>query len=429
MPGSTTSLAASTAPMWQPGPLSSVRVMKQISGSTLGWIRPLTWISRAFGHDELVDQEAEHRVGHAHLLHLGVRGQPRLVADHAGAARALARQDAVLDGVGVVPVHVGVRVGDLQRVLRLQLAVFQQFGKLVEGGCVQCHVLVLQATCSPRALASVSAVSSIMSSWPPTMPRRPISTRISRAGTPYFSLGALGEQQERAVHAGIAEGERVAVDADREVHDRHHQVFGHVLDLEDVDAGCDAHAVAHGHQHFHRRVAGAGAQARGGRVDAAAAHLDGGQRVGHAHGQVVVAMKAELGLGLERLAHGAELFRHVVRQHVAGRVGDVDAVGAVALHEPGLRHQALGAVHVAIIRKPTVSMPELARHADVLLADVGLGAVRGHADGVHAQVVRHAQVVDGADAGHQQGRDLGVASSAEPPRRGIPRRCARESRS
>jgi hypothetical protein len=32
----------------------------------------------------------------------------------------------------------------------------------------------------------------------------------------------------------------------------------------------------------------------------------------------------------------------------------------------------------AIIRKPTVSRPLLRRHADVLLGDIGLGAVGGH---------------------------------------------------
>ena len=69
-------------------------------------------------------------------------------------------------------------------------------------------------------------------------------------------------------------------------------------------------------------------------------------RVGDAHRQVVVAVKAQLGFRLERCAHRTEARRHVVRQHVAGRVGDVDAVGAVALHQLGLLDQLLRAVHV-----------------------------------------------------------------------------------
>src|SRR5690606_2361462 len=50
------------------------------------------------------------------------------------------------------------------------------------------------AVCFARA--RLSAVSSIMSSCPPTMPRRPISTRISRAGTPYFFSARLANNKK-----------------------------------------------------------------------------------------------------------------------------------------------------------------------------------------------------------------------------------------
>ena len=123
---------------------------------------------------------------------------------------------------------------------------------------------------------------------------------------------------------------------------------------------------------------------------------------------MVVAVEALLGFGFERVAHGLQAGLHVTGQHVAGRVGDVDAVGAVALHQLGLLHQTLGAVHVGHHQEADGVHVELARVGDVLLAHVGLGAVRRHADGVHAQAVRHLQVVDGADAGQQQGRDLGL---------------------
>jgi hypothetical protein len=84
-------------------------------------------------------------------------------------------------------------------------------------------------------------------------------------------------------------------------------------------------------KHFHRRVAGTGAQAGGGRVDAVAPASMAAIAVGHAHGQVVVAVEAEFGLGLQRGAHRGQARLDVVGQQVAGRVGDVDAVGAVAL--------------------------------------------------------------------------------------------------
>ncbi|MPN52124.1 hypothetical protein SDC9_199778 [bioreactor metagenome] len=51
---------------------------------------------------------------------------------------------------------------------------------------------------------------------------------------------------------------------------------------------------------------------------------------------------------------------------------------------------------------------QLARQRDVLLGDVGLGAVGGDTDGVHPEIARHLQVIDGADARQQQRRDLGL---------------------
>ncbi len=99
---------------------------------------------------------------------------------------------------------------------------------------------------------------------------------------------------------------------------------------------------------------------------------------------------------------------HVVGQHVAGRVGDVDAVGAVAFHQPGLLDQPFGAVHVRHHQEADGVQPSLRAATMCCSRHVGLGAMRGHADGVHAQFVRHLQVVDRADAGQQQGRDLAL---------------------
>ncbi|MNH02895.1 hypothetical protein D3C79_621430 [compost metagenome] len=60
----------------------------------------------------------------------------------------------------------------------------------------------------------------------------------------------------------------------------------------------------------------------------------------------MVAMKADLGLRLECRTHGRHPCADVVGQQVAGRVGQVDAVGAVALHQQALLDQAFRAVHV-----------------------------------------------------------------------------------
>ncbi|MCY1432048.1 hypothetical protein D9M71_480330 [compost metagenome] len=122
----------------------------------------------------------------------------------------------------------------------------------------------------------------------------------------------------------------------------------------------------------------------------------------------MVAVEADLGGRIEYRAQRGDPRGHVIGQHVAGRVGDVHAVGAVALHQLALLGQPFGAVHVRHHQEADGVHLQLAGDADVLLGNVRLGAVGGHADGVHAQVAGHAQVVDGADARQQQGGDLGL---------------------
>ena len=150
------------------------------------------------------------------------------------------------------------------------------------------------------------------------------------------------------------------------------------------------------------------AQACGSCVNAVGACGHSGKRVGNAHGHIVVAVKTQFGLGLDGITYRRHAGGHVVGQHVAGRVGNVNAVGAVALHEQRLADQLLGAGHVRHHQETHGVQAQRARLADVLLRDVGLGAMGGHADGAHAQVFGHEQVVHGADARNQEGRNLGL---------------------
>ena len=106
-------------------------------------------------------------------------------------------------------------------------------------------------------------------------------------------------------------------------------------------------------------------------------------------------------------AQRAQARGHVIGQHVARGVGDVDAVRAVASSMNfACFDSASGVDHVRHHQEADGVEPELARHADVLAGDVRLGAVRRDADGVDAAVERHLQVVDGADARQQQRGDL-----------------------
>ncbi|MDT4870348.1 hypothetical protein FQZ97_1054210 [compost metagenome] len=93
----------------------------------------------AVWHGAVLGHEAEHGRAHAHLLHLGERGEAGLEARELEAARLLAHQDGGLDRVGVFPVHAGKVVGDLVGVAGLELAVLQVLGEGGDGGLVECH--------------------------------------------------------------------------------------------------------------------------------------------------------------------------------------------------------------------------------------------------------------------------------------------------
>ena len=70
---------------------------------------------------------------------------------------------------------------------------------------------------------------------------------------------------------------------------------------------------------------------------------------------------------------------YVVGGHGSCGVGDVDRVGAVRLHEQGLFDEAFGGIHVSHHEKADGLHAEVFGHPDVLLGDVGLGAVHGNA--------------------------------------------------
>lgn len=169
-----------------------------------------------------------------------------------------------------------------------------------------------------------------------------------------------------------------------------------------------AHALQHRHEHLQRCVAGPGAEPGHRAVDTRRTGLDGGQGVGNRHAQVVVAMEADLGIRLQPLAQRADFLAHLIRQHVARRVGAIDAVGAVALHQARLLQQFLGADPVRHHQEAHGIQAHLAGHADMLAGHIGLGAVGGHAKGRHPMLMGHLQVVEGADARQQQRRHLGL---------------------
>ncbi|MCY1298924.1 hypothetical protein D9M70_484330 [compost metagenome] len=122
----------------------------------------------------------------------------------------------------------------------------------------------------------------------------------------------------------------------------------------------------------------------------------------------MVGVDAGVGGRVERILQRAEALAHVLHAQRAAGVHHVDAGGAIALHQLGLLGQALRGLHVAHHQEADGVHAQLAGVFDVLLGHVRLGAVGGHPDDARAGVVGGLEVVHRADAGQQQGGDLGM---------------------
>ena len=145
--------------------------------------------------------------------------------------------------------------------------------------------------------------------------------------------------------------------------------------------------------------------ARGRAVDLAGARPVGEDGVRHAHRQVVVAVVADLRLVAHLGEDRLDARDRVVEDQRPGRVDDVGALAAGVDHDPCLPRQLVGRGHVAEHEEADGLHAELARGAEVLDRDVGLGAVRRDAHDLHPGGRGALEILDGADARHEQGGD------------------------
>jgi hypothetical protein len=120
---------------------------------------------------------------------------------------------------------------------------------------------------------------------------------------------------------------------------------------------------------------------------------------------IVVTVEADLRFGPQTAADEPDASGDVLGQHVAGRVGHVHAVGAVGFQELGLCRDRLRRRHVTHHQESDGVEAELARDREVLLGDVGFGAVGGDADHSRSRIHRDPQIVDRADARNEQHGD------------------------
>jgi len=114
-------------------------------------------------------------------------------------------------------------------------------------------------------------------------------------------------------------------------------------------------------------------------------------------------VKTDLGVRVQGFTHCRYPGLDVVGQHVARGVGEVNTVGAVALHQLALLDQPFRAVHVRHHQKAHGVHTQLAGIGNMLLGDVRLGAMGGDPNRVDPQFEGHLQVVHGPDTRQQQG--------------------------
>ena len=104
----------------------------------------------------------------------------------------------------------------------------------------------------------------------------------------------------------------------------------------------------------------------------------------------------------------------VLDGHRSGGIDDVDAVGAVGLHEPGLLEQLVRLDHVGHHQEPDDFHPELLRELHVLLGDIRLGAVGGDASHLRTCVGCPVEVLLHPDAWQHGGASVWVTGSYDP---------------
>ena len=122
----------------------------------------------------------------------------------------------------------------------------------------------------------------------------------------------------------------------------------------------------------------------------------------------MVAVDADLGPGLERLAQRPDLVARVVHEKCAAGVGDVDTLCAVGLHQQRLPGEVGRRDHVRHHQEAHGIHAELARVFHVLFGNVGLGAVGCDPHRARPGLVGLLQVMDGGDAGNEKRRHLRV---------------------
>ncbi len=118
---------------------------------------------------------------------------------------------------------------------------------------------------------------------------------------------------------------------------------------------------------------------------------------------------------LECTHQGIDAAADILGGHRARGVGDIDGVRTVGLQQLRLLNQSLGGIHVRHHEETDGFHAEFFRDLDVLLGDVGLGAVHRDARHGDTEFAHLAQVICQADARESSGRRSARSSSSHTP--------------
>lgn len=131
--------------------------------------------------------------------------------------------------------------------------------------------------------------------------------------------------------------------------------------------------------------------------------------IGDPQGQVVMGMHAALRIRPQNPVIRLEPVTIPIHVQRPAGIGHIDAMGAIRFHQPGLFGKGFRIAHVTHHQESGHVHPQLARETDMLLRNIGFGAMRGDSDRHHAQIESPVQVLHRPDSGQQQGRQAGLA--------------------
>lgn len=203
---------------------------------------------------------------------------------------------------------------------------------------------------------------------------------------PLADLPAQAEAWEREITETIAEDHELA-----EYVQTLEQHGDAAVDMNEALGNIDGDALA---AEFERYLLGARAHRR--------------HRIGHPETEVLVPMKAHLGVFAELGDQGRHPVGHAVEHQGTGGVDDVDTLAAGVGHDAGLGGQFVRRNGVGHHQKPDGFQTQFAGQPEMLDRHVGLGAVGGDPADRPAVVPRLFDVVLGAHTGQHQKRDPGL---------------------